>query len=60
MQWIAFKDGKTRRAFVCQPDNSWPWAHLAKDRAGKLDLIEEPHLGRLLAKLATRQPKEGE
>lgn len=56
MQWITFKDGKARRAFVCQPDNSWPWAHLAKDRSGRLSLLEEPDLGKLLSKLATRQP----
>jgi AAA domain len=59
MHWVTFKDGRTRRAFVCQPSDSWPWGHLAKDRSGKLDSIEEPHLGKLLAKLAFRQPKEG-
>jgi hypothetical protein len=54
MTWITFKDGKARRAFVCQPDNSWGYP--AKDRSGRLDQIEEPHLGKLLVKLSTRQP----
>jgi hypothetical protein len=53
MTWVTFKDGKVRRAFVCQPDNSWGYP--AKDRSGRLDLIEEPNLEKLLVKLSTRQ-----
>ena len=53
MVWVKFADGKARRAFVCDPSNQW--AYPAKDRSGKLSAIEEPHLGKLLAKLATRQ-----
>jgi hypothetical protein len=55
MNFVPTTKGKTIRAFVCQPNN--PWGYPAKDRSGKLDLIEEPHLGKLLAKLATRQGK---
>ncbi len=42
-------DGDPYRAFVCQTIN--PWNFPAKDRSGRLDLIEEPHLGRLMAKI---------
>ena len=41
--------GAPYRAFVCQTINSWNFP--AKDRSGRLDLIEEPHLGRLMAKI---------
>jgi hypothetical protein len=41
-------DGKPYRAFVCGPN---PWGYPAKDRSGRLDMIEEPHLGRLMAKI---------
>jgi hypothetical protein len=37
------------RAFVCCAPN--PWGLPAKDRSGQLDLIEEPHLGKLIDKL---------
>lgn len=37
------------RAFCCRSPN--PWALPAKDRSGQLDLIEEPHLGKLLEKI---------
>jgi hypothetical protein len=41
--------GTPYRAFVCQTINAWSFP--AKDRSGRLDLIEEPHLGRLMAKI---------
>jgi hypothetical protein len=53
MTWVTFKDGKARRAFVCDPANSWSYP--AKDRSGRLDQIEEPNLEKLLAKLSTPQ-----
>ena len=53
MQFIDFGDGKPVRAFVCTSPN--PWGYPAKDRSGKLNQIEEPHLGKLLTKL-TRKP----
>lgn len=37
------------RVFVCQTLN--PWGYPAKDRSGRLDLVEEAHLGRLIAKI---------
>jgi hypothetical protein len=43
-------DGTSFRAFVCHTLN--PYGYPAKDRSGRLDLVEEPHLGRLMAKLA--------
>jgi hypothetical protein len=49
MQWVDFGDGVPTRAFVCTSPN--PWGYPAKDRAGRLDQIEQPHLGRLIAKL---------
>jgi hypothetical protein len=49
MNWVDFGDRKPVRAFVCTSPN--PWGYPAKDRSGKLDQIEEPHLGKLLAKL---------
>lgn len=42
------------RAFVCQPLNEWGFP--AKDRSGKLDTLEEPHLGKLLAKMSAGGP----
>ncbi|MDA0962518.1 MAG: hypothetical protein O2898_06335, partial [Proteobacteria bacterium] len=42
-------DGKLQRAFVCQTLNQWGFP--AKDRSGRLDLVEPPHLGRLMEKI---------
>ena len=49
MHWIDFGDGKPVRAFVCTQPNTWSYP--AKDRSGRLEQIEEPHLGKLLEKL---------
>ena len=38
------------RAFVCQTLNEWGYP--AKDRSGRLEVLEEPHLGKLLAKMS--------
>jgi len=46
-------EGEAYRAFVCQTVN--PWGYPAKDRSGRLDLIEPPHLGQLIAKCAQAQ-----
>jgi hypothetical protein len=43
------EEGAPYRAFVCHAVN--PWGYPAKDRSGRLDLIEEPHLGRLMSKI---------
>jgi hypothetical protein len=58
-QFLDFGDGKPpTRGFVCTAPN--PWAYPAKDRSGRLDQIEAPHLGKLLEKLLTNKPKEGQ
>jgi hypothetical protein len=44
-----FGDGKPVRTFVCTSPN--PWNYPAKDRAGRLEQVEEPHLGKLIDKL---------
>jgi hypothetical protein len=49
VNWIDFGDGKLVRAFVCTSPNAWNYP--AKDRAGRLEQIEKPHLGELIAKL---------
>jgi hypothetical protein len=48
---VAIKDesGQLRRALICQTLN--PWGYPAKDRSGRLDVVEEPHLGRLFEKI---------
>ena len=40
---------KSFRAFICQTLNGFGYP--AKDRSGRLDLMEEPHLGRLMQKI---------
>jgi len=49
MDWIDFGDQKPTRAFVCTSPNKWNFP--AKDRSGKLQQVEEPNLGKLIAKL---------
>lgn len=44
-------DGSSYRAFVCQTIN--PYGYPAKDRSGRLDLLEAPDLGALIAKCAS-------
>ena len=46
MQFVDFGDGKLTRAFVCTSPNQWLYP--AKDRSGRLNEIEEPHLGKLI------------
>ena len=49
------EDGAPYRAFVCQTLN--PFGFPAKDRSGRLDMVEQPDLGRLMNKIrnAARQ-----
>jgi hypothetical protein len=56
MAEVKVEDGTSRRAFICQTLN--PFGFPAKDRSGRLDMVEEPHLGRLMAKIRgpARQP----
>ena len=55
MAFVDFGDGKPIRAMVCNEPNQWNYP--AKDRAGRLEQIEEPHLGKLLAKLTSKGPR---
>lgn len=50
MVQITPEEGTPYRAFVTQAIN--PWGYPAKDRSGRLDMIEEPHLGKLMAKIS--------
>jgi hypothetical protein len=58
MTELADASNRLHRVFVCQTLN--PWNYPAKDRSGRLDLIEEAHLGRLIAKIGEpgRSPLE--
>jgi hypothetical protein len=47
------ESGSTERMLVCKQPNQWDLP--AKDRSGRLDLLEEPDLGALIAKV-TNQP----
>jgi hypothetical protein len=49
LEFLDFGDRKPVRAFICSEPN--PWHLPAKDRSGRLEQVEEPHLGKLLAKL---------
>jgi len=42
-------DGAIYRSFVCRTLN--PWGYPAKDRSGRLDLVEEPNLKKLMDKI---------
>lgn len=46
-------DGEAYRAFVTHKDNAFGLP--AKDRSGRLDEIEEPHLGKLIAKASDQK-----
>ena len=49
MTELADAGNRLHRVFVCQTMNAWGYP--AKDRSGRLDLVEEAHLGRLIAKI---------
>lgn len=49
LQTFNTDDGKTYRAFVCRQDNSWGYP--AKDRSGRLEMLEAPDLGALIRKV---------
>ncbi|SNT22086.1 ATP-binding protein [Antarctobacter heliothermus] len=46
---ISGGDGAPQRGFVCHTLN--PWGFPAKDRSGRLDMVEPPHLGKLMDKI---------
>lgn len=47
---IPAEDGTRYRAFICHTVNSWDFP--AKDRSGRLGMVEQPHLANLIAKCA--------
>ncbi|MDY0258669.1 MAG: ATP-binding protein [Desulfovibrio sp.] len=50
------EQGEPYRAFVCRRPNQWEFP--AGDRSGKLDLVEPPHLGKLMQKIRdSRRPE---
>jgi hypothetical protein len=51
MAEITDDEGQSWRAFINHTLN--PYGYPAKDRSGRLEMIEEPHLGRLMAKIHT-------
>lgn len=50
MAELKAEDGTPYRAFVCHTLNSFGFP--AKDRSGRLDMVEQPHLGRLMGKIS--------
>ena len=50
-QELQTENGTKYRGLVCTSPN--PWGYPAKDRSGRLDQIEKPHLGELFAKIKT-------
>lgn len=52
-QELQTEEGAKYRGLVCTSPN--PWSYPAKDRSGRLDQIEKPHLGELFAKIKTGQ-----
>ncbi len=52
MAEIKSSSGKQVRAFICQTINEYGYP--AKDRSGRLNIIEEPHLGKLMQKIAAK------
>ena len=49
------KDGAPFRAFVCTTLNDWGFP--AKDRSGRLAMLEPPHLGKLMEKIRAPLPE---
>lgn len=49
LQELSTEDGTKYRGLVCTSPN--PWGYPAKDRSGRLDMVERPHLGDLFSKI---------
>lgn len=49
------KEGEAYRAFVCTTINEWGYP--AKDRSGRLSMLEPAHLGRLMEKIRGPMPQ---
>lgn len=56
MNELATEDGTKFRGLVCTSPNQWSYP--AKDRSGRLEQVEEPHLGKLFAKIKGGQRKD--
>lgn len=54
MAELSNQEGKKYRAFICQTINKWNYP--AKDRSGRLEMVEIAHLGQLMEKI--KQPNE--
>ena len=52
MAEIKQEEGESYRAFICQTMN--PYGYPAKDRSRRLEIIEEPHLGKLMTKIKSK------
>jgi hypothetical protein len=55
-QELQTEDGTQYRGLICTSPNVWTYP--AKDRSGRLDQIEEPHLGKLFAKISGGERKD--
>jgi len=55
MTTLTADDGTKFRAFVCDTLNQWGYP--AKDRSGRLDAVEEPHLNKLFEKMSGPRPE---
>jgi hypothetical protein len=53
LQSFTTPEGITYRGLVCTQMN--PWGYPAKDRSGRLDMVEPPHLGELITKIREGQ-----
>jgi len=53
LQSFTSPEGLTYRGLVCTQMN--PWGYPAKDRSGRLNMVEPPHLGELITKIREGQ-----
>ena len=51
---VSTANGVPQRVFVCQTQNRWGYP--AKDRSGRLAMLEPPHLGQLIEKIRRPLP----
>lgn len=58
MAQVDFGDGTPVRAFITKFENSLGYP--AKDRSGRLDEFEEPHLGKLIAKASDQKRRRAD
>lgn len=57
MTILSTEEGQQYRALVCTAPN--PWNFPAKDRSGRLEQIEKPHLGDLFEKIRAGNRRDG-